>query len=60
MPFGLGVRTCIGKNISLLEISKLLPELVKRYKFQFLEREMEYTNHNFVKPRNVLATIAKA
>lgn len=28
MPFGLGSRTCIGKNISLLEISKIIPHLV--------------------------------
>lgn len=31
MPFGLGARTCIGKNISLLEISKVIPQLVRRY-----------------------------
>lgn len=30
MPFGLGSRTCIGKNISLLEISKLIPHLVRK------------------------------
>ncbi|CAN8098145.1 unnamed protein product [Discula destructiva] len=31
MPFGLGSRTCIGKNISLLEISKVIPHLVRKY-----------------------------
>lgn len=31
MPFGLGSRTCIGKNISLLEISKVIPQLVRKF-----------------------------
>lgn len=31
MPFGLGSRTCIGKNISLLEISKLIPLIVRKF-----------------------------
>ena len=30
--FGAGPRTCIGKNISLLEIYKLIPSLFLRYK----------------------------
>lgn len=30
--FGAGPRTCIGKNISLLKIYKLIPSLVLRYK----------------------------
>lgn len=36
--FGMGSRTCIGKNISLLEISKLVPTLVKKFDFQLSER----------------------
>jgi cytochrome P450 len=35
LAFGMGSRTCIGKNISLLEMGKLIPELVKRFKFEF-------------------------
>lgn len=31
MPFGLGSRTCIGKNISLLEIAKVIPHLVRKF-----------------------------
>lgn len=30
--FGMGARSCIGKNISLLEIYKLVPTLLRRYK----------------------------
>ncbi|KAH0842829.1 hypothetical protein FOPE_08363 [Fonsecaea pedrosoi] len=32
MAFGSGKRTCIGKNISLLEMYKLVPLLLKRFK----------------------------
>lgn len=31
MQFGMGSRTCIGKNISLLEIYKLVPSLLRRF-----------------------------
>ncbi|GIJ90957.1 hypothetical protein Asppvi_009922 [Aspergillus pseudoviridinutans] len=33
LAFGAGSRTCIGKNISLLEMTKLLPQLVRRFDF---------------------------
>ncbi len=29
--FGMGARTCIGKNISLLEIYKLVPSFLRRF-----------------------------
>ncbi|SMR48834.1 unnamed protein product [Zymoseptoria tritici ST99CH_1E4] len=35
MPFGLGSRTCIGKNISLLEMSKVITQLYRRFEFDF-------------------------
>lgn len=34
MAFGLGSRTCIGRNISMLEMSKLVPELVRNFDFE--------------------------
>ncbi|KAL4807726.1 cytochrome P450 [Aspergillus unguis] len=53
MPFGLGSRTCIGKNISLLEIAKLVPQLVRRFDFEVdTQQEMlQGENHWFVKPK---------
>lgn len=39
MPFGLGSRTCIGKNISLLEISKLIPHLVRNFEINLANAE---------------------
>ncbi|KJX98482.1 hypothetical protein TI39_contig410g00008 [Zymoseptoria brevis] len=35
MPFGLGSRTCIGKNISLLEMSKVITQLYRKFEFDF-------------------------
>jgi cytochrome P450 len=31
--FGMGTRTCIGKNISLLEMSKLVPQMLRKFDF---------------------------
>jgi cytochrome P450 len=31
LHFGMGARTCIGKNISLLEIYKLVPTILRRF-----------------------------
>jgi hypothetical protein len=35
--FGMGSRTCIGKNISLLEIYKVVPSLLRRFEVCFPE-----------------------
>lgn len=50
MPFGMGSRTCIGKNISMLEISKLIPQLVRSFEFQLEDERLVGRNHWFVKP----------
>jgi cytochrome P450 len=48
LAFGMGSRTYIGKNISLLEMSKLVPQLVRRFDFALDEslRERECRNRN--------------
>ncbi|KAJ3543615.1 hypothetical protein NM208_g3485 [Fusarium decemcellulare] len=57
MPFGLGSRTCIGRHISILEISKLIPYLLHNFDFQLHGgmdepgRLWKTTNRWFVKPR---------
>lgn len=38
--FGMGSRTCIGKNISLLEIYKLIPSMLRRF-----EVSLGYPSH---------------
>jgi cytochrome P450 len=56
MPFGLGSRTCIGKNISLLEMTKLIPELLRRFEFELEgeltkeDAEWEWIDHWLARP----------
>jgi hypothetical protein len=54
--FGAGTRSCLGKNISYLEIYKVVPELVMRYEFKLADPETKWTLENefFVYPRGVL------
>ncbi|KAJ9646931.1 hypothetical protein H2204_000623 [Knufia peltigerae] len=54
MSFGLGSRTCIGKNISLMEIGIALPEIVSRFDFELLKplEELKTENVWFVKQKN--------
>ncbi|KAL6157922.1 hypothetical protein ACJQWK_07420 [Exserohilum turcicum] len=39
LQFGAGARTCIGKNISLLEIYKLVPSFLRRFEVSFGEEK---------------------
>ncbi|EOD46348.1 putative pisatin demethylase protein [Neofusicoccum parvum UCRNP2] len=52
--FGAGARTCIGKNISLLEIYKLVPAVLRSFEISLVNPEEEWTIHNawFVKQSN--------
>jgi cytochrome P450 len=40
--FGMGARTCIGKNISLLEMYKLVPTILRRYEVSLGHHDPEY------------------
>lgn len=67
MPFGIGARTCIGKNISLLEMNKLIPILIRDYDIEFVTKDgeperskyMPARNRWFVKPDNLYARITR-
>ncbi|KAL2815754.1 cytochrome P450 [Aspergillus granulosus] len=43
LTFGAGARTCIGKNISLLEMSKLIPQIMRRFDIQLEDPECDWT-----------------
>ncbi|KAK1063221.1 hypothetical protein LTR74_009652 [Friedmanniomyces endolithicus] len=45
LAFGSGTRTCLGRNISQLEISKLVPQVLRRFDFDLAEPGREWTLH---------------
>ena len=44
--FGAGTRTCIGKNISLIEIYKVIPSLLLEFDIQLAEPDKEWITKN--------------
>ncbi|KAF2818629.1 cytochrome P450 [Ophiobolus disseminans] len=59
MPFGLGSRTCLGRHISTLEMSKLVPEIVKNFDLTLgmPKEEWKTVNHWFVMPEKLPVTL---
>ncbi|KAI8632764.1 putative cytochrome P450 pisatin demethylase [Xylariaceae sp. FL1651] len=55
IPFGLGSRTCIGRHISMLEMTKLIPELISRFDIMEDKPESRWKckNYWFVKPEHL-------
>ncbi|KUJ12598.1 cytochrome P450 [Mollisia scopiformis] len=58
LQFGMGARTCIGKNISLLEIYKLVPTVLRRFEVRLEDPSKDWTLHNawFVRQLNFNTT----
>jgi len=58
LQFGMGARTCIGKNISLLEIYKLIPSVLRRFEVRLEDPTKDWTVHNawFVRQLNFRTT----
>ncbi|KAJ5818475.1 Cytochrome P450 E-class group I [Penicillium riverlandense] len=52
LQFGAGSRTCMGKNISLCEIYKVIPTLLRAYRLELEDREgsLKTTGLWFYKP----------
>lgn len=62
MSFGMGARACIGRNISLLEMNKVVPELLRRYDFKMADPQVERLdslNRWFVKQHNLKVRVSK-
>ncbi|RSL84187.1 hypothetical protein CEP52_016502 [Fusarium oligoseptatum] len=59
--FGMGSRTCIGKNISLLEIYKVVPSLLRRFEIDFQDpsKEWRIINAWFVKQADFNVTFTR-
>lgn len=47
LAFGAGSRTCTGKAISLVEISKVVPELLRCFDFQLADPDAAPMLHDF-------------
>ncbi|ROV90201.1 hypothetical protein VSDG_08773 [Cytospora chrysosperma] len=60
LQFGMGSRTCIGKNISLLEIYKLVPSLLRRFELNFQDpsKDWKICNSWFVKQTDFWTTFS--
>ncbi|KAF2008693.1 cytochrome P450 oxidoreductase [Aaosphaeria arxii CBS 175.79] len=59
MPFGLGSRTCLGRHISTLEMSKLVPEIVRTLDLDLTisKEQWKTINYWFVKPERLPVTV---
>lgn len=42
LAFGAGKRTCLGRNIAMLELTKVVPALLLRYEMKLAEPEKEW------------------
>ncbi|KAJ5414314.1 hypothetical protein N7509_000941 [Penicillium cosmopolitanum] len=61
MTFGMGSRMCIGKNISLMEMSKAIPQILRNFDLvpENGTPSWELDNVWFVKPRHFRCRIQK-
>jgi hypothetical protein len=59
LHFGMGARTCIGKNISLLEIYKLVPSVLRMFEVSPI-MQLFFLQHVLTSPRSVLKTPPKS
>lgn len=58
--FGAGTRTCIGKNISLVELHTLVPEMLRYFDFEMAHhRPWKTANRWFNKQTDLLVRVAR-
>ncbi|KAI1483449.1 cytochrome P450 [Daldinia eschscholtzii] len=59
--FSAGSRTCIGRHIAMIEISKMVPELLRRFdvSLTYPDREWKVRNVWLVKQTGVICNITK-
>ncbi|KAJ9503172.1 hypothetical protein H2202_001326 [Exophiala xenobiotica] len=59
--FGAGSRKCIGRNISIIELQKVLPQLFREYKIELSHPEEEWhiKNHWFVQQDGLVCNLTR-
>lgn len=62
VPFGFGSRSCVGKHISILEISKLMPRLLREFDFELEKpnQDWECEDFWFVIPKGLSVRVKRA
>ncbi|KAJ5683485.1 cytochrome protein [Penicillium macrosclerotiorum] len=61
LAFGGGSRVCIGKNLALLEVYKVLATLVSRYDMKLAQPDKNWATHNsfFVRQEDIKVKISR-
>jgi cytochrome P450 len=59
--FGAGSRTCIGQNISMMEMTKLIPQLLREFKVSLTHPEKEWKTRNvwFVQQEGLICNMER-
>jgi cytochrome P450 len=59
LNFGAGSRKCIGRNISWIEMMKVVPELLRRFRVDLThpEQEWQICNHWFVQQEGMVCNL---
>lgn len=59
-PFGAGSRVCIGRNISMMELRKIVPQLLREFDIEIPgAREWEVRNVWFTQQKMPLCQLRK-
>lgn len=61
LTFGKGPRTCLGKSVSIMEMNKLIPNLVLGWDFEMADPKQDWTYHNdwFVRHEDFMVKVNK-
>ncbi|KIX93851.1 uncharacterized protein Z520_10476 [Fonsecaea multimorphosa CBS 102226] len=59
--FGQGARTCLGKNISLAEMYKIIPQFLRQFRVELVQPDKEWHTHDafFNKQEGILVRLYK-
>jgi len=61
LNFGAGSRTCAGKHLAMIEIHKIIPELLRSFKIELADptKEWKVVNYWFVVQEGVVCKLTR-